>query len=351
MRIYFLAIIVMGLLVCALGCPQTKEPTASTPSGSSAVGADPATETQDAPVAASADESPEAAETAETDNTATEGEPAPEADTEAPKTASQISGTWLALFGRGDQGVNEQAYFNGHKLQFEADGTVLLTLLKDGKPGRQLPGTFTIENGRLEWTYALAAAVDSGAIDFAPLGMGRDEEIGLLNSGKEGMGRDDEIGLLTGEKEGMGRDVEIGLSEGGDTEKSGSMKHTEELRIVLDGPFMALTDDHGQIYVYGNADLANPAPLHHEQYSGSFEGKQITATFTENSGTVEGQLGEHNGWFKGEAADGFFIGRIEGLPRLSLAALVPAKDGRLSGVLLSDPYAKLNPSFDFTPQK
>ncbi len=347
MRTTVIGLICAGLLVFALGCPHAEKDTTAQSDNQL-----PATTVGDAAadeVQAANTETAEAGAPATESDHATAPEAAPEAA--APESAKQITGTWLALFGRADQGVNEQAYLNGHQLQFNEDGTLVLTLIKDGKPGRQMLGSYTIENGRLEWSYLLAEALDTSAIDYAPLGMGRDEEIGLLNREQEGMGRDDEIGLLRGEKEGLGRDAEIGLGEGKhNSSQPSTEKHTEELRIVLDGPFMALTDDHGQIYVYGNLDSRATKPLSGRTYNGVVAGKQIQVAFIETAGLVEGRLGEYGGTFKGTAADGFITGRIEGQPRLSLAALILGPDGALSGVLLTDPYAKLDPQFDFKPQ-
>jgi hypothetical protein len=336
MRNYWIGLICASLLMLALGCPQQPADQAQTSTRASAANPEPVPTAPDAITSAPASPAEAAIPTSDVPEVA------------ATVTAADVAGTWTALFGRGDQGVNEQACLNGHQLQFNPDGTLLLTLIKDGKPGQQLAGTYQIENDRLEWSYSLIAAVKTGAVDAAPLGMGRDEEIGLLKGEKEGMGRDEEIGLLKGEKEGMGRDTEIGLGKDKEASQATKQDHSEDLRVVLDGPFMALTDDHGQIYIYGKTTAAQSAPLHPGNWQGTFNGKQIIADFTQTGDKVTGALGEYGGRFVGQALDGFIVGKIEGVPKISLAALVLDSNGGLSGVLLTDPYAKLDPQFDFT---
>jgi hypothetical protein len=335
MRTYLISLICTGLLLLVAGCPSTRhqEPAKATTQTS----ASSELNTTDAATAAATppqSTDPAAAQGAAANGdvpaaTTTTGEPPA-----APVTAVQITGTWLALFGRSDQGVNEEATTaTGHQLQFSPDGTLLLTLLKDGKPGKQLPGSYIIDGDRLEWSYSLIETANAGAFEIAPLGMGRDEEIGLLRGDKDGMGRDEEIGLDQGKRDGSPQ----------------QQLHTEDLRIVLDGPFMALTDDHGQIYVYGNKASESQQPLPEHAWTGTLGGKAVTVQFATQDGQVTGQFGEYGGSFTGKLASGFITGRVEGRSRLSLAALALDREGKLCGVLLPDPYAKMDPQFDFSP--
>jgi hypothetical protein len=255
----------------------------------------------------------------------------------------QLAGTWFALFGRHDNGVEESTWENGHRVRFIQDGNNLWVRVENGWNVAALNAKYEVMGDTVQIKFSPRSAVEYGLSKIAPLGLGRDEEVGL--SAKT-----------------PSRDAEIGLAGKAAGEKAGDAERVESLKFQLVGDLLVLTDSKTNVMVYarvadeaatGVPDAAGtPAPPSAPDESGEWTGNLgsqtgVTASAKSDAGKLTLSIGGGNGQFSGQFVQGYFVGKLNQDSRLSLAVLYPAPDGTLKGLLLPDPYAKAEIPFDF----
>lgn len=227
-----------------------------------------------------------------------------------------LSGKWIALFGRTPGGSTiEDAYKTGEVLEFKSSNGVIWTKKAGAAPADY---TFTVEGDTL-----------------------------TLNPGMvQNVGRDDEVGLLN-----VGRDDEVGLNDGKAPQKSttgtGKLKKT----LFRDGNFLAVTGTEDDIMVYGKVDAPGAAqPEIAGKYTGDIAGNgPFPAEFEWKDNYLEAKLDDGKGVFKGMFAEGYFVGPANGTTGTGLAAITRLPDGKLDGVFLPLPFTHMNSIFDFAP--
>lgn len=244
----------------------------------------------------------------------------------------QIGGTWFALFGRHESGVVESAWENGHRVRFVQDGLAIWIRVENGWDVAAMESKYEVSGSTIKLTYTPARAVEFGLSQLAPLGLARDEEIGLLSKTP-------------------GRDSEIGLTDKAAGEKAGDAEKVEQLQFVHDGDLLVLTDNKSHVMVYARVPEAEapPVPAVAGEWLGDISGVSgIPATATLSGDTLALSIDGGKGQYTGKFVQGYFTGKFKQGAQLSLAALQLGPDGKLNGLLLPDPYSKPDSAFDFT---
>ena len=245
--------------------------------------------------------------------------PAGESTAKAP---AKLEGEWFAMFGRHDIGLIERAWLDGHKVVFHKDGVAIWTEITAGKPGRSLSSHWTASDGDLTLQFAAVDAVKSGMSKLAPLGIGRNEEIGLLSAEKPS-----------------------------GTDSPGSKAVSESLKFTIDGDFLTMTDGLGRIMAYGRSGASAKAPA---AWSGSYTGHIGNQANLAAQAGWDGQaltMQLPNGQYSGQYVGGYYIGRLTLGKVLNLAAFRPDSDGTLSGIYFPDPYNQVRADMAFSKEK
>lgn len=245
-----------------------------------------------------------------------------------------LAGTWFALFGRHDNGVVEASWKDGHRVRFIADGNNLWVRIENGWEVAAMNAKYQVEGDTVSITFSPSSAVKYGLGKIAPLGLGRDEEVGLLNKTP-------------------GRDTEIGLADKAAGQKAGDAERVENLKFVVDGNLLVLSDSHANVMVYAKLNEQNPAPETAPTEAGDWQGNVagatgVSAVAKDADGKLTLLIGGGKQQFDGQYVQGYFVGKLKQGTQLSLAVLYPAADGSLNGLLLPDPYATPDLAFDFT---
>lgn len=320
MRNWLVFVMICVVLGLAAGCPQgqkTEEPAATSSSGAAdtAGGSGIPDSTAGGGVAAEQPDSA-ATETAQ----ATAGSNAETAD------ASKLEGEWLALFGRHDNGVVEDAYTTGQRVKFDKQGQVVFTLIIAGKP-TEMSGSYSAADGVAQLKLPAAEAVKSGFSKAAPLGISRNDEVGLLRQAD--------------------RNEEIGLAKENAPDAQGNIMRN--VKYAVYGDFLVMADSVDHLMVYGKYAEQEPAM---PDLSGKWEAKLGAKTGIPATATWDGKLLAINmgadGAFTGKLVRGFAVGQLKGPQGLSLVGLVPAAADKLLGVYLPDPYLDLKADVEFT---
>lgn len=236
------------------------------------------------------------------------------------KAVSQVdlSGRWIALFGRTAGGSTiDDAWKSGETLEFKNSGGIIWT---------QKTGATPIE---------LQTSIDGLSLTITPpagtQNVGRDDEVGLLN-----VGRDDEVGLLKDDK---------GQQTG--TSGSGPLKKT----LFRDGSFLAIMGRQNDIMVYGKVEGAESSQ---PDIKGNYTATVVSTTglparFEWKENYLEATFENGAGAFKGMWVNGYFVGVTNGMAGSGLAAITRQADGSLNGILLPSPFTTMNANFDFAP--
>jgi hypothetical protein len=74
----------------------------------------------------------------------------------------------------------------------------------------------------------------------------------------------------------------------------------------------------------------------------------LPTEFTWDGTTLTGKYDYDGGLFRGRFVRGYFVGRIEGAPKLALAALRLAETYELDGFYMPDPYTETVSRYDFS---
>jgi hypothetical protein len=248
---------------------------------------------------------------------ATPGEP-----TKAPEDlAQQLTGEWTALFGRQEVGVIENAWEDGHRVIFNTGDTGVWTKLVKGAKTDTVECKWRISDGDLLVTLDGTKAAKTGLWKMAPLGIGRNEEIGLLKATPGSV--DTEHKMLD-----------------------------KRLKVVLRSDFLALTDEHTRMMVYARyKGKAKSDPSAIAALGGEWSGKYGSNTALIGTATWDGKsftlAFDDGSKFSGAFVDGYLVGRMSALHDVSLAALQPVGTDRLVGAYTPDPYAKMLSDFSF----
>lgn len=242
-----------------------------------------------------------------------------------------LGGTWFALFGRHDNSVEESSWENGHRVRFIEDGNNLWVRVENGWNVAAMNAKYEVMDDTVRITFSPRSAVEYGLSKIAPLGLGRDEEVGLLSKTP-------------------GRDTEIGLEDKTAGEKAGDAERVENLKFIVDGDLLVLTDSKTNVMVY--ARVKEQAPQAAPDVTGSWLGNVagttgVAATASGEGGKLKLAIDGGKGQFDGQYVQGYFVGKLQQNSQLSFAVLYPAADGSLNGMLLPDPYAKPDQLFDF----
>lgn len=237
-----------------------------------------------------------------------------------------LSGKWIALFGRTEGGSTlDEAWKNGEIIEFTRDGGILWTKKVGSSP--------------LDYSFELAGLTMT--IKPGPKNIGRDDEVGLMN-----VGRDDEVGLLN-----VGRDDEVGLLDKKAGGKEAVGKGVLKKTLFRDGNFLAVMGEQNDIMVYGRYNGDQPMPEILGNYTGNIASSgvmPIKFEWKENYllGTFDGMAGV----FKAQYAHGYFVGVTNNnVAGSGLAAVTRLPDGTLDGIFLPMPFSSMNANFDFTP--
>jgi hypothetical protein len=249
---------------------------------------------------------------------------------ESPAELAKLEGEWFALFGRHDIRVIEKAWQKEQRLRFDKHGQAVFSLDLGGGKTESVECTFTVSEDTLYLSLPGAQAVTSGLSKVAPLGISRNEEVGLLKQ----PGRNEEVGLL---KSGKGAVGGTGLIK-------------KEIRFVALDDFLVLTDQLTRIMIYGRYQPpaeAEPLPDVSGKWSASFAGEDLSA-LAKLTGTELVVEFSPLAKFSGHAVHGYFAGRIKDQQGLSLAALCPSGTDKLVGVYCRDPYAAMKSDLELS---
>ena len=312
-------LILPAAVLLLAGCPTNKQADTGAPAAAGT-----ADQTTGGQAGSSATESQPGSETAPP--ATTDAPPAGQTDGasgSAPEGSStKLEGEWFAMFGRHDIGLVERAWLDGHKVVFHKDGVAIWTEVAAGKPGRSLSSHWSATDGDLTISFAAVDAVKSGMSKIAPLGIGRNEEIGLLSADKPSGGESREPKLVN-----------------------------ENLKFTLEGDFLTMTDGLGRVMVYGRGAAAGKPPA---AWSGSYKGHignqanlAVQAGWDGQALTMQLPGGQYTGQYVG----GYYIGRLTLGKVLNLAAFSPGADGSLSGVYFPDPYNQVKTDMAFSKVK
>jgi hypothetical protein len=305
----------LSLLVLLSGCNKPQPQDGGTPADNGSA-------------AAPADDGQQPAQTA--DSTA------PAAKPEQPKRTPPdpiVGGTWFALFGRHETGVTESAWENGHRVRFVANGLALWVRVENGWEIAAMDCKYKVSGNTIQINFSAKRAVELGVAGIAPLGIGRDEEIGLL--GKT-----------------PGRDEEIGLEDSGQGKKVADAERVENLSYIVDGNYLILTDSRKNLMVYAKVrdDAPDTAPVIGANWLGDIaEQSAVPALASQQADTLTLSVDAGKGNFSGKYVKGYFTGKFTNNSRQSLAVLEPLADGGLHGLTVADPYNVADLVFDFKP--
>lgn len=327
MRYLFVLVLIAAAMLLGTGCPKTDKPApadGSAASGQAPANSDTAASTGESTGSTTASEVP-----AGNDDTAasTPGAAAPSSTGETAKSddPSLLAGEWFAMFGRQDEGIIEDSWKTNQRVKFDKQGKVLFTFEIHGKPG-DVECSYTADSGVVKLQLPAAKAVQSGLSHMAPLGIGRNEEVGLLKQ--------------------AGRNEEIGLNQQSDVTQSAG-RITRDVKYAIYGDFLMLSDSFEHLLIYGKypanqtaavGDLGGDWTVNLGASTGidtvsAWDGKQLTF-----------DLGAQ-GKFTGTLVHGFVVGVIKRTPGLSLAALYPQSSEQLLGVYVPDPFLELKTDF------
>lgn len=332
MRNLSVLVVVAAALLLGAGCPKGDKPAApagSATSGSASAGGEAAAPGGDSTGSQTAAQLPPGSE--ETSATPDAGAAAGSSSGAAKASdPSLLAGEWFALFGRQDEGIVEDAWKTNQRVKFDKQGQVVFSLNIQGKPG-DVQGTYTAADGTIKLTISAAKSVQSGLSHLVPLGIGRNEEVGLLKQ--------------------AGRNEEIGLNKTGAPDASGNIMR--DVKYAVFGGFLMLSDSFDHLLVYGKMPAGQEAPA--PDLAGAWTANFGASSGIDTIGAWDGKqltfdLGSE-GKFAGTLVHGFVVGAIKRTSGTSLAALFPQDSNRLKGVYMPDPYLEFKTDLELVRAK
>jgi hypothetical protein len=254
------------------------------------------------------------------DASATTGQPAGSGARSGSLAPADLSGKWIALFGRTAGGSVVEAWKTGEALEFRRAGELIWIRKAGADP---VAATYTLSGLQFD--------IKSGSA----MNVGRDDEVGLMN-----VGRDDEVGL---NKAGAPSDAAKAAAAAAAVVKKTAFR---------DGNYLALIGDRDDVMVYAKVPDTGEAakPDISGNYTGSIMDKgPVRATFAWKENYLQADLDEGLGVFKGEFKNGYFVGPANGPGGSGLAAVSQQADGSLDGIMLPMPFNHMDANFDFHP--
>jgi hypothetical protein len=245
----------------------------------------------------------------------TTGQPAGAGPVSGKVEQADLSGKWLALFGRTAGGSVDEAWKRGEVLEFKRVGELIWTK----KPGDSIPFSVALNGLDLE--------LKPGKM----MNVGRDDEVGLMN-----VGRDDEVGLNNADAKNEAQNSDSSLKK----------------KVFRDGNFLALIGEENDVMVFGKVGATENTSR--PEVTGKYVGQitdmdTVPASFEWKQNFLSGNLAEGKGVFKAEFKDGYFIGISNGPWGNGYGAVTLRADGSLDGVTLPMPFNQMNANFDFRP--
>jgi hypothetical protein len=319
MRNWFLLAALFVVLLLFAACPQKEKP---------AAGANGAA-TSSAPQTGSAEQAVNGAQPSG-DTPASTSPDQPQETAATPAGPSALYGEWLALFGRQDEGMLDSAWQQDQRIKFDKQGQVVFTLQLKGQAA-SVQGVFAAgESGDIKLTLSAAQALKDGLSHVVPLGIGRNEEIGLLKQ--------------------AGRNEEVGLTESGAVDAAGNI--TRSITYKLIGDYLILSDKFDHVMVYTRFQAAPPAA---SEFDGAWTAAfgaavDIAASAASTNQALSIDLGEQ-GKFDGTMISGVAVGKIKRGNEIIMATLRPEGGNRLIGVYSTSPYVMVSNDLTLTRDK
>ena len=316
----------MALAVCATGCPGSGANKASNAEANAVIpnqvvstpeGSDPAAVAAEAaPNASNSSNAPTSS--LETDNQV----PAAKKALEFPvrEDDPDLEGKWFALFGLHDLGVMTHSWVDGHNVEFRKNGQAFWYTVVNGAEVGTLDSQWSRQGSTLKLSFSAAKAVEIGLSKLAPLGIGKDEEIGLTNTPSPGMNASAMVLLDT------------------------------ILDLELDHNYLVLRDGYSRLMVYGRE--ANEGQGLPEGLAGGWVGKDqgnqlIAAEFELKGDRLQAQMNRKTYNFSGELAKGYYVGELIGPRGMDLVAFYYDDLGFLDGVIFAKPYHEVSMVYEF----
>jgi hypothetical protein len=334
MRNLSVLVMIVAAMLLAAGCPKGEKPAPADGSATNSMapsGSNTAASSSESTGSETAAQPPAGSEGASaTSNNGAAGS-APAGESAAAADPSLLAGEWFAMFGRQDEGIVEDAWKTNHRIKFDKEGNVVFTLSINGKP-QDVQGKYAAASGVVKLTLSAVKSVKSGLSHIAPLGIGRNEEVGLLKQ--------------------AGRNEEIGLDKKSDVpDAAGNI--TRDVKYAVYGGFLMLSDSYDHLLIYGKfpGNQAPPAPDLAGAWTASIGANTGIATTNAWDGKqLTFDLGPQ-GKFTGTLVHGFVVGSIQRTPGLSLAALFPQGSDQLKGVYMPDPYLEFKTDLELVRAK
>lgn len=252
------------------------------------------------------------------------------AGAETPAGPSALHGEWLALFGRQDEGMLADTWQEDQRIKFDQQGQMVFTISLKGQQAK-VQGSYTAGNsGELQLVLSAAKVMESGLSHLVPLGIGRNEEVGLLKQ--------------------AGRNEEVGLVESGRPDAAGNI--TRNIKYEVLGNYMFLSDkfDHIMLYTRFVADPSAASGLDGSWKANFGTVENIAAVATGKGSELSIDMGAQ-GMFIGSMISGVAVGKIKRANEIFLATLRPEGSDRLSGLYLAAPYVQLSTDLTLTKDK
>ena len=234
-----------------------------------------------------------------------------------PDGQPELEGEWFALFGRTDLGPSEFLWVNGHRVSFRGNGQAFWGMIEEGTQTATMDSQWSREGNKLKLSFLASKAVEIGLSGVAPMGIGKDEEIGLANA------------------------------QAPDSSSGAMNLYDALIDYDLDHNYLVLRDSRNQMYVYGRVQPqeAAGAPASGDWYGWYGRDNGIKAEVSLDNEQVQIACGDA-GRFTGRLSGGYIIGRLEGNDPGS-AALVLRDDGQLDGAIMRKPFREVDQRFEF----
>jgi hypothetical protein len=324
MRNLTVLVMIAAAMLLGAGCPKGEKP------------APPAGSTTNTPAPSGGDAAPGSDSTGSETTSALptgsgDGAATPAGETAAATDPSLLAGEWFAMFGRQDEGIVEDAWKTNQRVKFDKQGQVVFELDINGKPGT-VQGTYSAASGVVTLKLPAVKSVQSGLSHMAPLGIGRNEEVGLLKQAD----RNEEIGL----------DKKSGAADA-----TGNI--SRDVKFAVYGGFLMLSDSFDHLLIYGKFPAGQQAPV--PDLAGAWTANIGTSTGLDTTGAWDGKqltfdLGPE-GKFTGTLVHGFVVGALRRTHGISLTALFPQDNDKLKGVYIPDPYLELKTDLELVRSK
>jgi hypothetical protein len=225
----------------------------------------------------------------------------------------ELAGRWFALYGGVGAASGRYTYEDGHQIEFLENGSAMW--IPSG--GAELASTWTMSGDAIVVNVTNPAGLDNATFKSTPLAFGRDDEVGLTSS----------------------------------TPGQGAPKLLFRFKPQLDNGFLALVGRNNELMVYGR--VGNQAPDSAPDVSGKWQlvpaaGQTFDAEVVSADSIMRASWGPYHSKFEGRYTHGYWVGMVSSSGGNAYAAVTPASNGGLDGVISTEPYTEMATTFDFT---